>query len=93
MTVVTDPDDLEMIWRYQIQYPAVGKGGEQLIIRQVIEQQDNGRWLILDQMAVGNNPFVTRNEAIWPYDWPPIVDCQNLPSPNEYYGIADFEVT
>lgn len=91
MTVVTDPDDIETVWRYKIQYPALGRNGEQLTIRQVIEQQDNGRWLILDQMATDNNPFVTRNEALWSFSWPPIVDCQNLPSPNEYYGISDIE--
>jgi hypothetical protein len=26
----------------------------------------------------------------WPYDWPPIVDWQNLPSPNAYYGKSDI---
>lgn len=26
----------------------------------------------------------------WPYDWCPIVDCMNLPNPNEYWGIADI---
>ncbi len=91
MTVITDPDDIATVWRYKIQYPAQGRNGEQLTIRQVIEQQDNGQWLILDQMATGSNPFITRNETTWPWPWPPLVDCQNLPSPNEYYGISDIE--
>lgn len=26
----------------------------------------------------------------WPYDWCPIVDCMNLPNPNEYWGIPDL---
>lgn len=91
VTVVTDPDDIEAVWRYRIQYPALGHNGEQLTIRQVIEQTDNGRWIILDQMATDNNPFVTRETVVWPYAWPPIVDCQNLPSPNEYYGLSDIE--
>lgn len=30
-------------------------------------------------------------EAIWPYPWPPVIDCQNVPVPNEYYGISDLE--
>lgn len=91
VTVVTDSDDIDTVWQYKIQYPAIGRNGEQLTIRQIIEQQDNGRWLILDQMATGSNPFVIRETALWPYTWPPLVDCQNLPSPNEYYGISDIE--
>jgi Phage portal protein, SPP1 Gp6-like len=26
----------------------------------------------------------------WPYPFPPIVDCGNLPNPNEYYGLPDL---
>jgi len=91
VTVVTDPDDVDSVWRYIIEYPAVGREGERLTIRQVIEQSDEGRWVILDQRAVGDAPFITESRAIWPWPWPPIVDCQNLPSPNEYYGLADIE--
>ena len=29
------------------------------------------------------------NTVFWNYDWPPIVDWQNLPNPNGYYGKAD----
>jgi hypothetical protein len=27
----------------------------------------------------------------WPYEFSPIVDCQNLPSANEYWGLSDIE--
>lgn len=89
--VITDPDDVDEVIRYIIQYPAVGSQGERLVIRQVIERGEDGRWYILDQVAVGDRDFVTRSETTWPWPWPPVVDCQNLPSPNEYYGIADIE--
>ena len=89
--VITDPDDVDEVIRYIIQYPAVGPQGERLTIRQVIERDDEGRWMVTDQVANGNGPFVTRSETVWPWPWSPIVDCQNLPSPNEYYGIADIE--
>ncbi len=89
--VVTDPDDIDEVVRYVIQYPAVGPQGERLVIRQVIERDDGGRWLVTDQVSERDKPFVTRSEAVWPWSWPPIADCQNLPSPNEYYGIPDVE--
>lgn len=31
-----------------------------------------------------------KQPAFWPYDFPPIVDWQNLPSPNSYYGKSDI---
>jgi hypothetical protein len=27
---------------------------------------------------------------VWPYQWPPMLDCQNLPLPNVYYGEPDL---
>jgi hypothetical protein len=31
------------------------------------------------------------NEAVWMYDFSPIVDCQNLPAPGEFWGQSDLE--
>lgn len=89
--VVTDPDDIDQVWTYIIQYPARGINGERLVIRQVIERTEAGSWEIVDQVSTNGGPFVARQGIPWPYRWPPIIDCQNLPSPNEYYGIADIE--
>ncbi len=91
VTVVTDPDDMSIIWRYLVQYPALGLRGESLVIRQVIERNESGRWEVLDQVSTNGGKWVTRQQMIWPYDWPPMIDTQNLPSPNEYYGRADIE--
>ncbi|MEJ7872204.1 MAG: phage portal protein [Rubrobacteraceae bacterium] len=29
---------------------------------------------------------------VWPYEWPPVIDNQNLPVPNEYLGMSDIEL-
>jgi hypothetical protein len=29
--------------------------------------------------------------AVWPYPWPPVVDWQNSPAPNDYYGRTDVK--
>jgi len=89
--VVTSPDDMEEVVAYTIQYQARGLQGEQLTIRQTISREGDGSWMIRDQVAERYGPFITKSEVRWPWPWPPIVDAQNLPSPNEYLGIADIE--
>lgn len=91
VTVVTDPDDIDLVWRYIIAYPARGKNGEHLTIKQTMERNDAGRWTITDEVSEGSQKFRIVRQAVWPWAWAPIIDCQNLPSPNEYYGIADLE--
>ncbi|GIK73817.1 MAG: hypothetical protein BroJett021_28050 [Chloroflexota bacterium] len=91
VTVVCDPDDIDLVWRYIIQYPAMGKEGERLVVRQVIERDAGGRWTITDEVSVNNGSWETRQAIQWPWNWAPVVDMQNLPSPNEYYGVADVE--
>ena len=90
VTVVSDPDDKDLVHRYIIQYTALGKDGERIDTRQTIER-DTGRWLIVDKRSINGGEWFIAGSGVWAYDWPPIIDCQNLPSPNEYYGIADIE--
>ncbi|MGC9361058.1 MAG: phage portal protein, partial [Anaerolineae bacterium] len=89
--VFTDPDDIGSVWLYRIEYTDRDKDGKQLTFRQTIERDDNGRWQILDEKARGGGAFKRMHRETWPYDWPPIIDCQNLPHPNTYYGMADLE--
>ncbi len=89
VTVEYDPDDIEQVTCYLIEYPAMGEDGAQLTIRQTIERRDTGQWTVRDEVARGARGFETVREELWPYPWPPMIDCQNLPSPNEFYGLAD----
>ncbi|NOZ27974.1 MAG: phage portal protein [Chloroflexi bacterium] len=94
--VITDPEDIDLVVRYVIEFPAVSPDGTAITRRQTIERvgesaSQQGRWHITEQEARGSGPYRTLSETDWPWPWPPIVDCQNLPSPNEYYGIADIE--
>jgi hypothetical protein len=90
--VLTDPDDIDEVRRYIIQYPAVDPvNGDRLVMRQVVERNDGGRWQVRDQESRNDGQFVTVQEGLWPWEWCPIVDCQNLPVANEYYGRSDIE--
>jgi hypothetical protein len=91
VVVSVTPDDHERVLSYRIQFPAVDpETGRPVVLRQLIVP-DGGRWLIRDEKAYSGERWLTVSETIWPYEFPPIVDCQNLPNPHDYWGISDLE--
>jgi hypothetical protein len=91
--VMTDPHDIDVVVRYIVQYPAIDPyNGDRLVVRQVIERDPGGlTWLVRDQESRNDQQFRTLAESVWPWPWSPMVDCQNLPVSNEYYGRSDIE--
>lgn len=90
VTVRWDPDDIETVIWYRIQYAALDPASEEPItVRQLIER-NGGAWHITDQEARGAGAWVTVRETDWPWSWAPVLDCQNLPVPNEYWGLSDL---
>lgn len=91
VTPTWQPDDIEKVTRYRIQYPAVDRTGKPMVIRQLIEL-DGAVWRVTDQVSrEGSAQWETTADATWPHPWPPIVDTQNMPCPHEYWGISDLE--
>jgi hypothetical protein len=92
ITVSLAPDDAQVVVGYQIAYVARDPKTQKPIgVRQLIEQ-DGQRWKITDQIGDMERLYwTTVNEAIWPYPFSPIVDCQNLPAPGEFWGCSDLE--
>ena len=87
-----DPEDLDTVVQYIIQYSTIDHRTDRVVaFRQRIERQDNGRWRIVDEVSQSGGAWRTRADTAWPWTWPPILDCQNLPNPNEYWGISDLE--
>lgn len=85
-------DDIDTIVQYKIQYvstdPATGKP---VGVRQLIDS-DGAGWIITDQVGdLQSLSWYTVGTAGWPYSFPPIVHCQNLPAPNEFWGVSDLE--
>jgi hypothetical protein len=84
-------DDIEQVEWYTIQYRAVDpRNGEPVVRRQWIER-NGATWQITDEESRGAGSWATLSSAPWPYTWAPIVDCQNLPLPNEFWGLSDIE--
>lgn len=85
------PDDHEKVLAYRIQFPAVDpETARPVVLRQTIVP-DGARWVIRDEKAYSGGKWQLVNEAVWPYPFPPVVDCQNLPNPHDYWGISDLE--
>lgn len=91
VTVYLAPDDRAKIEKYEITYPSTDKDGKPVGVRQVIERSGQG-WQITDEigdMRHGNWRVVA--SALWPYEFSPIVDCQNLPAPVSFWGVSDID--
>lgn len=95
--VVVDPEDIDDVRAYIIEYDAVDEQGRNISVRTEIARH-GAAWQITDETrrGSGNNPPSPTStpevrREVWPYSWPPMVDCQNLPLANSYYGMADIE--
>jgi hypothetical protein len=55
--------------------------------------QQRTQWIITQWEARPDDDDWVQVEppAIWPFEWSPVIDNQNLPLPNEYLGMSDIE--
>jgi hypothetical protein len=93
LRVVWAPDDVGRVEAYVLQWIAYDQRGREIAKRQVI-RPDGSEWVIIDQESkdVDGARWVTvpNGETRWRYSWAPIVDTQNLPEPNAYFGRPDL---
>lgn len=93
LRVVWAPDDIGRVEAYVLQWVAKDASGKDIGKRQVI-RPDGAEWVIIDQESrdASGAKWVTipDGETRWRYGWPPIVDSQNLPEPNAYFGRPDL---
>jgi hypothetical protein len=91
LRVVWSPDDVGVVEAYVLTWLAVDDRGREYAKRQVISR-DGSQWMITDQESRDSDRarWVTIKQTPWRYFWPPIVDCQNLPEPNAYWGRPDL---
>ena len=83
-------DDIDFVESYRITWNVV-RDGKPAVRRQRHERTDAGQWEIIDEISIGDSGrWLLIGQTPWPYTWSPIIDCQNLPNPNEYYGRPDL---
>lgn len=91
----TNPEDFEQVIRYTIRFSTVGPDGKERLRKQVIEYQDNdvdGYWIIADYYNdhTTSGKWMLMQEVKWDYPFAPMIEWQNLPSPNSVYGEPDI---
>lgn len=96
--IVVDPEMLRVVWRpddigtveaYALNWIAFDARGQEIAMRQIIQRDGTG-WRIIEQEQPNGRRWITTAETPWNFTWPPIVDCQNLPEPNAYWGRPDL---
>lgn len=87
------PDDWERVTGFRLQWHGIDeRTGRPRAFRQLITLRSDDAWDIVDQQSDGDDArWRTVHVERWPFAWPPIVGCQNLPMPNEYWGSGDLE--
>lgn len=95
--VIVDPEDIDEVRAYLIEYEAVDEEGRNISVRTKIQRQ-GAVWQIIEETRTGTKERPPSKDAapeerreVWPYSWAPMVDCQNLPLANSYYGMSDIE--
>lgn len=85
--------DIDDVYRYRLLFNTVDRETGKPIVRkkEIVQREGGEAWEITDWVArAGDRRFEKVGEESWDWPFPPIVDNQNLPAPNEYWGESDL---
>lgn len=99
--MVTSPDDVSLVLAYIIEYPVGGDMQKRQIIARIDPDGDalavgaddiDETWTITTYTRKGSfgNWIQVGSVEDWPYRFAPIFTNQNLPNPNEAWGVPDL---
>lgn len=94
VSVIWDEDDYERVERFTVTYNTVGPGETERQARrkrQRFERRGDTWQIVEEEGSPDGEHWRTISTSTWRWPFPPIVYCQNLPAPNEYWGMADLE--
>ena len=84
VTVYWRPDDMAQVTAYSIAF----EQGDTSLRQDIVNL--GGSWLVRDLVRERGREWQVVDEVIWGFPWAPIVEWQNLPDPEEYYGDPDL---
>ncbi len=101
LRIITLPDDCELHIAYIIEYPVSSDLQKRQIIARVDPRNDlyalgekdlEDTWTITNYTRKGDQGNWQQDGASeeWLYPFPPVFTCQNLPNPNEPWGMPDL---
>jgi hypothetical protein len=99
--IVTPSDDCDLVLAFVIEYPLADDWQRRQIVARVdpdamaaiVGDYDlDDTWTITNYMRKGSTDnWAQVGDAVeWPYPFAPIFTCQNLPNPNEAWGMPDL---
>lgn len=87
-----DPEDYKNVLKWRIQWNAIDPVTSKPMVRRQMITPEGNRWRIVDEVSKGDNArWDLIGQDIWPYSWAPVLNCQNLPHPNVFWGRSDLE--
>lgn len=82
-----NPQDVEDVLAYELRYMA----GDD-VMRTIHSKEETGlRWQTWEEKYVRGRWQMEGGMVAWPWSFPMILQCQNLPKPNSFYGYSDLE--
>lgn len=101
LRIITLPDDCELHVAYVIEYPVNADLQKRQIIARVDPRNDlydlgekdlEDTWTITNYSRKGDQGVWQQDGTPeeWLYPFPPVFTCQNLPNPNEPWGVPDL---
>lgn len=87
--IETEPEDIDIVRRYLIQYPIEGPDGKPAIRKISVERGEGDTWQSVYSL-IQDGSEVRTDVQPWPYDFPPILHWKNLPSTGTPYGQPDI---
>jgi hypothetical protein len=96
VTVDWATDDFTKVLAYHVEWSGWDNALERMVAyRQDVTLEDpqgDGPWFIEDSMSVGQGSWLVTGQDEWDFPFAPIVDCQNMPTANEFYGAPDLGI-
>lgn len=90
VTVHWNPRDVSEVRRYIITYSAKDFDTEQMVTYREVIEREGMIWRVTESVSEGDTSrWQVVTSDLWRWSFPPVVDCQNLPLPNSYYGQPD----
>lgn len=100
-TAIWDDDDVEILKRYLLEWTTIDSDEDSLtpglgVLRRKRIEPDNPQapisWTIFDEEHDDDTgDWIVLDQTPWSHSYAPVLDCQNFPAPNTYYGRSDLE--
>lgn len=92
VTIRHEPDDVDAAAGIEVAWHGIDPRTGGPVARRQVMERDGAGWSIRDEESVGDSaPWRLLATRTWPYEWPPLAWCRNLPAPNCLWGVSDLE--